>query len=77
MIKCEGNIAQYEGEPKDICKELTYLIRGFVETLEKEYDLTRTEATIVVAECANLAVMEPEQREEYLEQYDDWKGFLN
>lgn len=77
MIKCESNIAQYEGEPKDICKELTYIIMGFVETLEKEYSLARDEAVYIVAECANIAVMEPEQREQYIEQYADWNGLLD
>lgn len=77
MIKCDGNIAKYEGDPKDICKELTYLIMGFVETLEKEYNLTKVESVQVVAECANIAVMDPEVREEYIKQYDDWNGLLN
>lgn len=77
MIKCEGNIAQYEGEPKDICKELTYLIMGFIDTLEKEYDLQREESIRIVAECANIAVMDPETRAEYMEQYEDWKEVLN
>lgn len=77
MIMCEGNTVQYEGEPKEICKELTYLIMGFVETLEKEYGLSKMEATYIVAECANLAVMEPEQRKDYLDKYEDWKELLN
>ena len=77
MIKCEGKVAQYEGEPKDICKELTLLIMGFVDTLEKEFDLSREQSVYIVAECANIAVMDPEQRAEYMEKYDDWKELLN
>ena len=77
MIKCEKNISQYEGEPKDLCMEYTNLTIGFVETLEKEFDLTRDEAIAVVVECANIAVMDAEDRKKYLNSYTEWNEVLN
>ena len=77
MIMCNGNTCQYEGEPKDICKELTYLIMGFVDTLQKDYDLSQEESVDVVVRCANVAVMQPEDRKKYLDALEEYKEVLN
>ncbi len=74
MIRCEGNIVQYEGEAKDVCKEFTYLTMGFVDVLEKEYGLTKEESVRIVVECANIAVSDEETRKQLLDKYDEYNN---
>ena len=68
MIECVGNVAHFEGEPKELCIELTYLLSGFVDTMVKEFQVSTNDASLAVAECCKIAFMDKIQRKEYLDQ---------
>ncbi len=67
MIEAKGNVVHIEGDSKEICTELTYLLSSFKETLIKEYDVTEDNASLVIAECCKIAFMDNLQRKEYLD----------
>ena len=66
MIKVENNIAQIEGSAKEICKEFTHIIIHLINTLENDFELSQEDAINVINECAKIAYLDDEHREEYL-----------
>lgn len=67
MITQVGNVSKFEGDSKELCIELTYLLSGFVDTLVKEYQTSTEDASLAVAECCKIAFMDKIQRKEYLD----------
>lgn len=67
MITQVGNVSKFEGDSKELCIELTYLLSGFVDTLVKEYQISTEDASLAVAECCKIAFMDKIQRKEYLD----------
>ena len=72
MIRCDNNTTQFEGDIKDICKEFTYLLIGFKDTLEETFGLLSEESEAVIMECGKIAFMDPIERKQLLDQYDEY-----
>lgn len=67
MIMVKGNTSKFEGHPKDLCVELTYLLSSFKDTLIKEYNISDKDANTAIAECCNIAFMNAFDRKNYLD----------
>lgn len=68
MIEVNKNIVHLEGEPRDLCIELTYLISSFKDTMVKEFKVSEKEVTSAITECCRIGFMSPLQRKQYLDE---------
>ena len=68
MIEVNKNIVHIEGEPRDLCVELTYLLSSFKDTMIKEFDVSEQDIALAIAECCRIAFMSPLERKEYLDE---------
>lgn len=67
MIKVNKNTVHLEGEPKDLCIELTYLLSSFKDTMIKEFKVSEENISKIILECCNIAFMNNIERKKYLD----------
>lgn len=68
MIEVNKNIVKFEGEPRDLCIELTYLISSFKDTMVKEFKVSEEDISLAISECCRIGFMNPIQRKLYLDE---------
>lgn len=66
MIKVEDSIAYIEGDAKTLCTQFTHLIVVLINTLQKDFSLSKEDCIKIINECARIAYMDDEDRAEYL-----------
>ena len=75
MIEVNKNIVHLEGDPKDLCVELTYLLSSFKDTMIKEFGVSNDDASLAIAECCRIAFMDSYERKQYLDELvNDYKN---
>lgn len=67
MIHAEKEIIKLEGEPKELCVELTYLLSSFKDTMIKEFKVSEEDISKIILECCNIAFMNNIERKKYLD----------
>ena len=68
MIEVNKNIVHLEGEPRDLCVELTYLISSFKDNMIKEFKVSEEDISLAISECCRIGFMDPIQRKQYLDE---------
>ena len=68
MIEVDKNIVHLEGEPRDLCVELTYLISSFKDTMIKEFKVSEEDISLAISECCKIGFMNSIQRKQYLDE---------
>lgn len=66
MISLKDNIAQIEGNPQELCTELTHLLVVMINCFQKDFNLSQEQSISVINECAKIAYMSDEDRANYL-----------
>ena len=68
MIEVNKNVVHLEGEPRDLCVELTYLISSFKDNMIKEFKVSEEDIILAISECCRIGFMDPIQRKQYLDE---------
>jgi hypothetical protein len=68
MIEVNKNIVRIEGDSKDLCVELTYLLSSFKDTMIKEFEVSEENISLIMAECFKIAFMSNIERKQYLDE---------
>lgn len=68
MIEVNNEIVRMNGEPKELCVELTYLLSSFKDTMIKEFHVSEENISLAIAECCKIAFMSPIERKQYLDE---------
>ncbi len=66
MIEVYEDCVQSEGTPEELCRDYTRIIIHLVNTFQKEFQISQTEATEVLNECAKIAYMDGDEKLDYL-----------
>ena len=67
MIEVNKNIVHIEGDSRDLCVELTYLLSSFKDTMIKEFKIKEEDISRIIIECCNIAFMDNTARKQYLD----------
>lgn len=67
MIISNGTDTKFTGDAKQLSIEITSIIAGFKQTLEKEFDMNEEQTKKVICEYARIGLMNNWERKEYLD----------
>ena len=67
MIVVDKDVISLKGDIRDLCMELTYLMSGFKDVLEKEYGASEEDVLSAMSECCKIAFMNKYERKLYLD----------
>lgn len=75
MIEVLKDVVHLEGEPRDLCVEITYLLSAFKDTMIKEYQCSEQDVISAMSECCKIAFMNNIERKYYLDELvQDYKN---